>query len=88
MALAAVPQKFECHPIAAIQDNVATPVAVVAQHGSHKAKPIRILTNVNLEEREQLPDLGFSVQMSGGCYALVCIGIKLNPRQSALAAGE
>ena len=47
----------------AIQDNVVTPVAVVAQHASHKAKPIRVLTNVNLEEREQLLDLGFSVQM-------------------------
>ena len=46
----------------AIQDNVVTPVAVVAQHASHKAKPIRVLTNVNLEEREQLLDLGFSVQ--------------------------
>ena len=49
--------------MAAIQDNVVTPVAVVAQHASHKAKPIRVLTNVNLEEREQLLDLGFSVQM-------------------------
>ena len=28
-----------------------------------KAKPIRVLTNVNLEEREQLLELGFSVQM-------------------------
>lgn len=45
-----------------IQDNVVTPVAVVAQHASHKAKPIRVLTNVNLGEREQLLDLGFSVQ--------------------------
>ncbi len=40
-----------------------TPVAVVAQHASHKAKPIRVLTNVNLEEREQLLELGFSVQI-------------------------
>ena len=46
----------------AIQDNVVTPVAV-APHASHKAKPIRVLTNVNLEEREQLLELGFSVQM-------------------------
>jgi hypothetical protein len=45
-----------------IQDNVATPVVVVAQHASHTAKPIRVLTNVNLAEREQLLDLGFSVQ--------------------------
>ena len=48
--------------ITAIQDNVVTPVAVVA-HASHKAKPIRVLTNANLGEREQLLDLGFSVQM-------------------------
>ena len=47
----------------AIHDNVVTPVAVAPQHASHKAKPIRVLTNVNLEEREQLLDLGFSVQM-------------------------
>ena len=64
VALAAVPQNLnEYHPMTAIQDNVVTPVAVVAQHASHKAKPIRVLTNVNLEEREQLLDLGFSVQM-------------------------
>ena len=48
--------------IAAIQDNVVTPVAVVAQHASHKGKPIRVLTNANLGEREQLLDLGISVQ--------------------------
>jgi two-component system response regulator ChvI len=47
----------------AIQESVVTPVAVVAQHASHTAKPIRVLTNVNLEEREQLLDLGFFVQM-------------------------
>ena len=45
------------------RDNVVTPVAVVAPHASQKAKPIRVLTNVNLEEREQLLELGFSVQM-------------------------
>ena len=45
--------------ITAIQDSVVTPVAVVA-HASHKAKPIRVLTNANLGEREQLLDLGFS----------------------------
>ena len=48
--------------IAAIQDNVVTPVAVVAQHASHKAKPIRVLTNANFEERQQLRNLGFSVK--------------------------
>jgi len=48
--------------IAAIQDNVVTPVAVVARHASHKAKPIRVLTNANLGERKQLLDSGFSVQ--------------------------
>jgi two-component system, OmpR family, response regulator ChvI len=47
----------------AIHDNVATPVAVAPQHASQKAKPIRVLTNVDLEEREQVLDLGFSVQM-------------------------
>jgi two-component system response regulator ChvI len=47
----------------AIHDNVATPVAVAPQHASQKAKPIRVLTNVDLEEREQVSDLGFSVQM-------------------------
>jgi two-component system response regulator ChvI len=46
----------------AVRNNVVTPVAVVAQHASHKAKPIRVLTNANLGEREQLRDLGFSVQ--------------------------
>ena len=47
----------------AIHDNVATPVAVAPQHASQKAKPIRVLTNVDLEEREQVLDLGFSLQM-------------------------
>ena len=37
--------------------------AVVAQHASHKAEPIRVLTNANPEERKQLLDLGFSIQM-------------------------
>jgi two-component system, OmpR family, response regulator ChvI len=46
-----------------IHDNVATPVAVAPQHASQKAKPIRVLTNVDLEEREQVLDLGFSLQM-------------------------
>ena len=62
VALAAVPPQFE-RIMTAIKDNVVTPVAVVAEHASHKAKPISVLTNVNLEEREQLLDLGFSVQM-------------------------
>jgi two-component system, OmpR family, response regulator ChvI len=39
-----------------------TRVAVVAQHASHKATPIRVLTNANLEERQQLRDLGFFVR--------------------------
>jgi two-component system, OmpR family, response regulator ChvI len=56
------PQKFE-RIMTAIKDNVVTPVAVVAEHASHKAKPISVLTNVNLEERDQLLDLGFSFQM-------------------------
>jgi len=47
----------------AIHDNVATPVAVAQQHASQKAKPIRVLTNVDLEERKQVLELGFSVQM-------------------------
>jgi two-component system response regulator ChvI len=47
----------------AIHDNVATPAAVAPQHASQKAKPIRVLTNVDLEEREQVLDLGFSLQM-------------------------
>ena len=47
----------------AIHDNVATPVAVAPQHASQKAKPIRVLTNVDLEVRKQVLDLGFSVQM-------------------------
>lgn len=47
----------------AIHDNVATPVTVAPQHASQKAKPIRVLTNVDLEEREQVLDLGFSLQM-------------------------
>jgi two-component system response regulator ChvI len=47
----------------AIHDNVAPPVAVAPQHVSQKAKPIRVLTNVDLEEREQVLDLGFSLQM-------------------------
>jgi two-component system response regulator ChvI len=47
----------------AIHDNVATPVAVARQHASQRAKPIRILTNVDLEERQQVLDLGISLQM-------------------------
>jgi two-component system response regulator ChvI len=47
----------------AIHDNVATPVAIAPQHASQKAKPIRVLTNVDLEEQEQVLDLGFSLQM-------------------------
>ena len=47
----------------AIQSNVATPIAVAPQHATQKAKPIRVLTNVDLEEREQVLDLGFCVQM-------------------------
>jgi two-component system response regulator ChvI len=47
----------------AVHNNVATPVAVVPQHASQKAKPIRVLTNVDLEPREQVLGLGFSVQM-------------------------
>jgi two-component system response regulator ChvI len=47
----------------AIHDNVATPVTVAPQHASQKAKQIRVLTNVDLEEREQVLDLGFSLQM-------------------------
>ena len=46
----------------AIRNSIVTPVAVVAQHASHKAKPFRVLTNANLGGREQLLDLGFSVQ--------------------------
>jgi two-component system, OmpR family, response regulator ChvI len=53
----------EFHPTVAIQENVVTPPAVVAQHGPHEARPIRVLTNVNLEGRAQLLDLGFSVRM-------------------------
>jgi two-component system response regulator ChvI len=47
----------------AIHDNVATPAPVAPQHAPQKAKPIRILTNVDLEEREQVLELGFSVQI-------------------------
>lgn len=43
----------------AIHDNIA----IAPQHASQKAKPIRVLTNVDLEEREQVLDLGFSLQM-------------------------
>jgi two-component system response regulator ChvI len=54
----------------AIHDNVATPVAVAPQHASRMAKPIRVLTNVDLEEREQVLELGFSLQMAD--TATVC----------------
>ena len=47
----------------AIHDDVATPVAVTVQLASQKAKPIRVLTNVDLEGRGRVLDLGFSVQM-------------------------
>jgi two-component system response regulator ChvI len=47
----------------AIHDNAATPVVVSPQHASQRAKTIRVLTNVDLEERQQVLDLGFSVQM-------------------------
>lgn len=45
----------------AIHDNVAAPA--VPHHASQKAKPIRVLTNIDLEEREQALDLGFSIQV-------------------------
>ncbi|GEP59818.1 winged helix-turn-helix domain-containing protein [Reyranella soli] len=47
----------------AVHNNVTIPVAVVPQYASQKAKPIRVLTNVDLEVQEQVLDLGFSVQM-------------------------
>jgi len=54
----------------AIHNNAATPVAVAPKHASQKAKPIRVLTNVDLEEREQVLELGFSLQMAD--TATVC----------------
>jgi len=47
----------------AIHGNVAIPIAVAPQHATQKAKPIRVLTNVDLEEREQVLDLGLCVQI-------------------------
>jgi two-component system, OmpR family, response regulator ChvI len=61
-----------------IHDNVATPVVVAPQHASQKAKPIRVLTNVDLEEREQVLDLGFSLQMVDTASVCALSGIGLD----------
>jgi two-component system response regulator ChvI len=48
----------------AIENSVQTPaVASVAQHASRTARPLRVVTNANLEALERLLGLGFAVQV-------------------------
>ena len=48
----------------AIENSVQTPaVASAAQPASRTARPIRVVTNANLEARERLRGLGFAVQV-------------------------
>ena len=48
----------------AIENSVQTPaVAIAAQHASRTARPLRVVTNANLEARERLQSLGFAVQV-------------------------
>ena len=48
----------------AIENSVQTPAVVsVAQHASRTARPLRVVTNANLEARERLQSLGFAVQV-------------------------
>jgi two-component system, OmpR family, response regulator ChvI len=50
--------------ITAIENSVQTSaVASAAQHASHRARPLRVVTNANLEARERLLGLGFTVQV-------------------------
>ena len=47
----------------AIENSVQTPaVASAAQRASHTARPLRVVTNANLEARERLRSLGYVVQ--------------------------
>ena len=49
--------------ITAIEDNAQTSaVASVAQHASRTARPLRVVTNADLEALERLLGLGFAVQ--------------------------
>ena len=48
----------------AIANSVQTPaVASAAQRASRTARPLRVVTNANLEARERLQSLGFAVQV-------------------------
>jgi two-component system response regulator ChvI len=48
----------------AIENSVQTPaLASVAQHASGTARPLRVVTNANLEARERLQSLGFAVHV-------------------------
>ena len=48
----------------AIENSVQTPaLASVPQHASRTARPLRVVTNANLEARERLQSLGFAVQV-------------------------
>ena len=48
----------------AIENSVQTPaVAIAAQRASRTARPLRVVTNANLEARERLQSLGFAVQV-------------------------
>ena len=48
----------------AIENTVQMPaLASVAQHASRTARPLRVVTNANLEAREWLQSLGFAVQV-------------------------
>jgi two-component system, OmpR family, response regulator ChvI len=49
--------------ITAIENSAQTPaVASVAQHASRTARPLRVVTNANLEALERLLGVGFAVQ--------------------------
>src|SRR5215203_63695 len=48
----------------AIENNAqASAVASMAQHASRTARPLRVVTNANLEALERLLGLGFAVQV-------------------------
>ena len=48
----------------AIENSVQTPaLASVPQHTSRTARPLRVVTNANLEALERLLGLGFAVQV-------------------------
>jgi two-component system, OmpR family, response regulator ChvI len=50
--------------ITAIENNAQAPaVASMAQHASRTARPLRVVTNANLEALERLLGLGFAVQV-------------------------